>query len=583
MHIAIKSGTMTDEFKQQFHLSDADAGEYSKIGESWLRLDEPVSPIGVLRLILGSKKLLASFRKFYPEIADLHGRTQINKYLSFEVELTSPIQRPYARNIALALSLGDQYEQLRLQFIRTLFPSMYSINRGLQNKLAISNQLKTRGHSSRRTRRTVAVTTTTVKDVKPEGLELKKEIINHEMSFAELLKHAQRDIPDYNRHQNDRVTNYYYYCLLVTVDHYLRHVTGNPIESRSGLEGLLLICPANDMIRLRATYLSEFHRLFVQPGMFPNAYLRTIAAEADVVITPNTTTVKALTAKDRLLPIANNERFGAVLEKLKDKSKTADLLNWILQNLPIVGGVNLRNQRVTKQALDESNSAALAHPNVADRDELEASFLMNLLLRTFAEQAEHDDVEYKALTSTVLTQELQAENAELRRQLRDKNKSIDALEARNDDLNKQLAPLEWQKLRIAELETQLDVALTPVVDLDEPETEEEQKLTPEEISEQTERLQNMRVVVVGGAPNWQTKLKTVLPDATYYTPDDVGRTLEPVQNADVVIVNTATNSHKQTRRVSDAMGKRKPIMMDSKGTNTDRIMEYVASEMIKRK
>ncbi|MCK2000501.1 DUF2325 domain-containing protein [[Brevibacterium] frigoritolerans] len=90
------------------------------------------------------------------------------------------------------------------------------------------------------------------------------------------------------------------------------------------------------------------------------------------------------------------------------------------------------------------------------------------------------------------------------------------------------------------------------------------------LKEMTDVIMETKIVVVGGHPQWQNKVKETFKDISFISADERGRDFSFLDKADVVIINTSYNSHSLYKRVMNQLNKNNvPIGYIHQSTNID--------------
>ena len=101
------------------------------------------------------------------------------------------------------------------------------------------------------------------------------------------------------------------------------------------------------------------------------------------------------------------------------------------------------------------------------------------------------------------------------------------------------------------------------------------------IEKMKEEIKNMRIVIIGGHPNWTYKVKKAFPDWVFVNPDATGST-DPsiVDKADKVYFFTDIISHSNYYRYMNIVKDRKVNFGYIHGVNIEKNIKQIYLEMI---
>jgi hypothetical protein len=89
-------------------------------------------------------------------------------------------------------------------------------------------------------------------------------------------------------------------------------------------------------------------------------------------------------------------------------------------------------------------------------------------------------------------------------------------------------------------------------------SEEHEDTQPENspsLKEMTEFIQPKHIIIFGGYPNWQQKLKELLPAVEFVDVDEKNRDISRIQRADAVFINTAVFAHSFYKKILKELNK----------------------------
>ncbi|MFE8698251.1 hypothetical protein ACFYKT_18165 [Cytobacillus sp. FJAT-53684] len=89
-------------------------------------------------------------------------------------------------------------------------------------------------------------------------------------------------------------------------------------------------------------------------------------------------------------------------------------------------------------------------------------------------------------------------------------------------------------------------------------------------------LKEKNIVIIGGHPNWQIKLKEIFPNYIIVDVENLNRDLSFIGHADAVFINTNFLSHSLYWKVMNQMSKNEvPLHFMERTTNIERIVMHL--------
>ena len=158
---------------------------------------------------------------------------------------------------------------------------------------------------------------------------------------------------------------------------------------------------------------------------------------------------------------------------------------------------------------------------------------------------------------------LESDNADLRSQLNDKRKVEEknrTMSMQMDEVNRELAGLRAYVYSL---------------------TEEDSPAVKESLSQMKEAIANRRIVIVGGHPNWVSKMKREFPDWTYVDPE-VGASSDAaiVEKADIIFFFTDIISHSRYHQFMNVIREKKVDFSYIHGVNIERNIRDIYREVM---
>lgn len=108
--------------------------------------------------------------------------------------------------------------------------------------------------------------------------------------------------------------------------------------------------------------------------------------------------------------------------------------------------------------------------------------------------------------------------------------------------------------------------------------QEEETTNPDSVSEQLPDLTNFKIVVFGGAPSWQIKIRQLSKNITCIEPEDKGFDISILKTADLVVINYIYINHAQVMRLKTVTPEEKILYI---GTNNVQHFINILSKKIK--
>ncbi|WCK57500.1 hypothetical protein PP175_25885 (plasmid) [Aneurinibacillus sp. Ricciae_BoGa-3] len=120
-------------------------------------------------------------------------------------------------------------------------------------------------------------------------------------------------------------------------------------------------------------------------------------------------------------------------------------------------------------------------------------------------------------------------------------------------LQKENASLKAEKEQMEDKSKEVHALCDYIYSLEQENQEEESQAI--DLEGMVDKLQQHKVVIIGGHPNWQNKIKETLPSFIVIHPDAIRTDLKTLDSVDAVFINTAIFSHKFYEKVMNQMSK----------------------------
>lgn len=193
--------------------------------------------------------------------------------------------------------------------------------------------------------------------------------------------------------------------------------------------------------------------------------------------------------------------------------------------------------------------------------------LSSLYIETKQMYLEHSKKEYylnlKAKEVHIKEQEveLQRKEKEWQAKYQQQQREIEGFTQELRETNSRIRQLEQQIENMEDYSEEVHTLRSFVYKVER----EEEKIPSVEIM--IEYLESMKIVIIGGALNWQQKLKDLLPKIELFQADEINRDISKIKRVDAVFLNTAVLSHAFYKKVQKETSKKEAPLFYLSGHN----------------
>lgn len=406
---------------------------------------------------------------------------------------------------------------------------------------------------------------------------------------------------------NTAINKQMYKCILSQFDSYLPNVPKYAILSFDIDNVINILAKDNNYTKQELKYLASKKISAEHIGIFGIEYLIIYSYYAEIMPHTNIYMSFRFQKNDYLSVLSSMQKeLNAILKITESKfistespipknahaisalvSETNPLMSQLLLN-----PMHNANIPVSKLFTSHTFSMRMAYQNT-DMDDIANN--IQLVLHTLSVQsqllADKINTEEKLPIETTPDINVNNTNNELYHNLENEitryKQELEMERNRYAVLSKELAPYENLKLKVQDLQDQLDIQTEINSEIDEQlerlinNTSEESCVYDEE--KFINQLQTSNVFIVGGHDHWRSDMQALLPDAKIIVPEHNNASVDNARNADYIIVNTSMLNHPMYRRVKAAYQfntQGKMLYINTQASNISRTLQLLYTQIL---